>query len=140
MAEISSFPTATADQVKATTTYFVIAADTADTDTLSDDPLKVPTAILKAAIVDEETIFDIIKNIIIAGTNVTVTDTDSNNRISIASSGGSGFTPTKANIYAAVKAVLQQGTNITITADDANSELDFAITQFALPKRISTRR
>ena len=48
MAEVKDFTLATAAQVEAATTFFIIAADTGDTDTDSDDPLKVDVATMKA--------------------------------------------------------------------------------------------
>ena len=48
MAEVKDLTLATKAQVEAATTFFIIAADTADTDTDSDDPLKVDVATMKS--------------------------------------------------------------------------------------------
>ena len=84
MAEISSLIEATAAQVKNTKTFFVIATDTGDVDQLSDDPLKVATGILQAAIVDEDRIYAIVKEILLAGTNVSLALNDTGKRVTIA--------------------------------------------------------
>ena len=117
---------ATAAQVKAAETLFAIATGT-DQETF----LKVTHAVMQEVYgrpATQEIIYALVKDILQASTNVSITPDDTNHELDIAASGGNTFTPTKQNLFTAVAAILQASTNITITQDGTNHELDISAT------------
>ena len=77
-------------------------------------------------------IYPSVKQIFKAGSNITLTPSDSNNEITIESSGSPGgatFNPTQANIYPVTKLILRAGANVNVTPNDANDEVTIAAIQ-----------
>lgn len=71
-----------------------------------------------------------VKAILEAGSNVTLTPDDAQNRLRIGAAGGTGgsYSLTKARLYAQLVNVLKAGSNVTLTQDGAKNELSVAST------------
>ena len=78
----------------------------------------------------EEEVFDLTKNILVGGTNVTITDNDTTNRITIDAVGGGGSGPTREQVEDWVAQMFTGGTHtgISYAYDDANGEMDSTVT------------
>ena len=65
----------------------------------------------------EEQVFDHVKNIIIGGTNVTASDSDTNNTVTLSAS-GTGGAPTEEQVFDLVKVIIISGNNISVSNND----------------------
>ena len=76
-------------------------------------------------------LFAAVKNLLNAGSNITITDDGADDitiQASISAPDDASFTPSQSNLYAAVKAIMEAGTNVTLTESDDDSTITIAST------------
>ncbi len=91
----------------------------------------------------KENIYPAAKAVLKAGDNITITPSDANNELTIAStamSGGGGGTVDKASVYTQNKAILKQGTDIGLVSNDTLSEITISNTRPDSSRYVLTTR